>query len=128
VVKGIEIREAYFPGRPSLSAYGNGGFRFANTSHRGSILCLPSGVYSWQPKGPVPFLSDIGRILAEANDIEILLVGTGRELYLLPENVHKVLHAHHIAANSMNTGAAVRTFNVLLGEERAIAAALLAVE
>ena len=42
---GIEMREAHFPGRAPIDAYGNGGFRFADMSHRGSILCLPSGVY-----------------------------------------------------------------------------------
>lgn len=43
MAKGIEIREAHFPGRAPIDAYGNGGFRFAEMSHRGSILCLPSG-------------------------------------------------------------------------------------
>lgn len=45
MAKGIEIREAHFPGRAPIDAYGNGGFRFAEMSHRGSILCLPSGIH-----------------------------------------------------------------------------------
>ncbi len=44
---GIEIRAAHFPGRAPIDAYGNGGFRFAGMSHKGSLLCLPSGVYGW---------------------------------------------------------------------------------
>ncbi|RCL00601.1 MAG: hypothetical protein JSC189_001180 [Candidatus Tokpelaia sp. JSC189] len=122
------MREAYFPGRVPLDAYGNAGFRFADMSHHGSILCLPSGIYSWEPQGPVPVLNDIDRILAEADNIEILLVGTGEELHFLPQDIRKVLYTHHIIADSMNTGAAVRTFNVLLSEDRAVAAALFAVE
>jgi len=39
MARGIEIREAHFPGRAPIEAYGNGGFRFADMSHRGSILC-----------------------------------------------------------------------------------------
>ncbi|MDP1051249.1 Mth938-like domain-containing protein, partial [Klebsiella quasipneumoniae] len=44
---GIEIRAAHFPGRAPIDAYGNGGFRFADMSHRGSILCMPSGIHGW---------------------------------------------------------------------------------
>ena len=34
----------FVPGRAPIDAYGNGGFRFADMSHRGSILALPSGI------------------------------------------------------------------------------------
>ncbi|AQS41354.1 MAG: Hypothetical protein BHV28_06510 [Candidatus Tokpelaia hoelldobleri] len=122
------IREAHFPGRAPIDAYGNGGFRFADMSHRGSILCLPSGIYGWQPRGAVPALDEIRQILDEAEEIEILLVGTGETLQFLPEDVLAALRARNIAVDSMSTGAAVRTFNVLLNEERAVAAALFAVD
>ena len=39
----------FYPGRAPIDAYGNGGFRFAGMSHRGSILCLPSGISAWSP-------------------------------------------------------------------------------
>lgn len=48
MAKGIEIRDAHFPGRAPIDAYGNGGFRFADMSHRGSLLCLPSGIHGWE--------------------------------------------------------------------------------
>ena len=47
----ITIRNAHFPGRAPIDTYGNGGFRFAGMSHRGSILCLPSGIYGWDEPG-----------------------------------------------------------------------------
>ena len=53
MAEGIVIREAHFPGRAPVEAYGNGGFRFADMSHRGSILCLPSGIHGWEPADPV---------------------------------------------------------------------------
>ncbi|CUW44355.1 hypothetical protein B3286c1_1682 [Brucella vulpis] len=129
MAKGIEIREAHFPGRAPIDAYGNGGFRFAEMSHRGSILCLPSGIHGWEPKNP-PLLSraDLGVILEEASDIEILLVGTGMDLRRIPEDVRALLRQHHISSDPMSTGAAVRTYNVLLAEDRAVAAALIAVD
>ncbi len=129
MAKGIEIREAHFPGRAPIDAYGNGGFRFAEMSHRGSILCLPSGIHGWEPKNP-PLLSqaDLGAILEEAADIEILLVGTGMDLRRIPGDVRALLREHHISSDPMSTGAAVRTYNVLLAEDRAVAAALIAVD
>ncbi|MBA9082445.1 uncharacterized protein GGR10_000268 [Bartonella chomelii] len=124
----IQIREAHFPGRAPIDAYGNGGFRFADMSHRGSIMCVPSGVYSINMIEPIPTQDDISRILEEADQIEVLLVGTGVELLRLPETLRALLREKHISTDTMSTGAAVRTFNVLLAENRAVAAVLFAVE
>lgn len=129
MIKGIEICDAHFPGRAPIDAYGNGGFRFADMSHRGSILCLPSGIHGWIPKTPpILGLDDLTLVLEQASDIEILLVGTGMDLRRLPEDVRAVLREHRISADPMSTGAAVRTYNVLLAEDRAVAAALIAVD
>ncbi|EJF85648.1 Mth938-like domain-containing protein [Candidatus Bartonella washoeensis] len=124
----IQIREAHFPGRAPIDAYGNGGFRFADMSHRGSIICVPSGVYGIDMARPVPTQKDISRILEESDKIEVLLVGTGVELLPLPEELRALLWGQHISSDTMSTGAAVRTFNVLLAEDRAVAALLFAVE
>jgi uncharacterized protein len=126
---GIEIRAAHFPGRAPIEAYGNGGFRFADMSHRGSILCVPSGIYGWAPES----LADLdeaafSRVIEEAAEIGLLLVGTGPTLQPLPAGVRASLKQAGVSVEIMSTGAAVRTFNVLLAEERAVAAALIAVE
>jgi uncharacterized protein len=126
---GIVMREAHFPGRPPIDAYGNGGFRFAGMSHRGSILCLPSGVYGWEPADRNALATgDFANLLAEAQDVEILLVGMGPDLKPLPAELRAALKDVRISADPMATGAAVRTYNVLLAEDRAVAAALIAVE
>ena len=123
------FRQAHFPGRAPLDAYGNGGFRFADMSHRGSLLCLPSGIHGWEPADPERLSAgDFERLLAEADGIEILIVGTGRELRRIPQPLRDVLRAAGISADPMSTGSAVRTYNVLLAEERAVAAALIAVD
>jgi uncharacterized protein len=127
--EGIVIREAHFPGRAPVDAYGNGGFRFAGMSHRGSILCLPSGVHGWEPRDPLALTSDdFERVLAEAGAIEILLVGTGKELKPLPAALRQAFREVQISVDAMSTGAAVRTYNVLLAEDRAVAVALVAVD
>lgn len=127
--KGIIVRAAHFPGRAPLDAYGNGGFRFADMSHAGSILCLPSGVHGWEPKNSaVLTLEDLERVLSEAAEIEVLLFGMGSDLRPIPKPIKEALKAHGISSDPMSTGAAVRTYNVLLAEERRVAAALIAVE
>ncbi|PVB63684.1 Mth938-like domain-containing protein [Labrenzia sp. 011] len=125
----MEIRNAHFPGRAPIDAYGNGGFRFAQMSHLGSLLCVPSGIYGWNLTDPSEFtLEAFSRVFEETDDIEVLLVGTGKELTPLPAALRDKCREFGILADPMSTGAAVRTFNVLLSENRAVATALLAVE
>ena len=129
MAEGIVIRKAHFPGRAPIDAYGNGGFRFAEMSHRGSILCLPSGIHGWEPANPDKLAhEDFDRVFQQADEIEILLVGTGRDLKPLPPLLRQAFREAGISADPMSTGAAVRTYNVLLAEDRAVAAALVAVD
>jgi uncharacterized protein len=128
MARGIEIREAHFPGRAPIDTYGNGGFRFADMSHRGSILCLPSGIHGWDMDATKPLsIENFERVLAEAGDIEFLLVGTGIDMSPIPADLKAALKAAGISSDPMNTGAAVRTFNIMLLESRAVAAALIAI-
>ena len=125
---GIELREAHFPGRAPIDAYGNGGFRFAEMSHRGSILCLPSGIYGWDVSDPADITAEtLEKVLAEAREVELLLVGTGMDIRLLDADLKSALRSRNISSDPMSTGAAVRTFNVMLAESRPVAAALIAV-
>lgn len=127
--RGTIIREAHFPGRAPLDAYGNGGFRFADMSHRGSILCLPSGIHGWEPADPSALsLEDFARVISEAKSIDILLVGTGLDLRPLGPAVRAAMREAGVSADPMSTGTAVRTYNVLLAEDRQVAAALVAVD
>ncbi len=125
---GFLISPARFPGRAPIEAYGNGGFRFADMSHRGSILALPSGIEAWGVGSASEISPEaLKRVLDEAKEIEILLVGTGDAMVPLSREARRVLADSGIEPELMSTGAAVRTFNVLLSEERAVAAALVAV-
>ena len=74
---GLELKPAHFPGRAPVDTYGNGGFRFADMSHKGSILCLPSGIYGWDVEQPEDItVASFKRVMAEQG-LEIVLVGTG---------------------------------------------------
>jgi len=126
-VAGIVVRSAHYPGRAPVDSYGNGGFRFAGMSHRGSLLCLPSGIYGWEPGEKID-REALSKVFDEADGIEVLLIGTGREMMPLDSDLGAALRERGIVAETMSTGAAVRTFSVLLAEDRAIAAALVAVD
>jgi len=119
----------FFPGTAPIDAYGNGGFRFAGMSHRGSILCLPSGIRGW-PVDAVAALgpADFAAVLAETPAIEFLLLGCGPTLIFPPAAARKALSDAGIGIEPMDTGAAARTYNILLAEGRRIGAALIAVE
>ena len=128
MVKPVIIRNAHFPGKAEIDAYGNGGFRFADMSHKGSILCLPSGIYGWDfVAGEAMTVDRFQRVLDEAVQIETLLIGTGAEIRMIPKDLKAALKAHNIASDPMSTGAAIRTYNIMLAESRAVACALIAV-
>ncbi|MDQ0392996.1 Mth938-like domain-containing protein [Labrys monachus] len=118
----------FLPQVVPIEAYGEGGFRFGGMSHRGSILCLPSGMHAWALAGPAEFsLETFQPVFAEAAGIEILLVGTGGDVAFFPEALRWRFRDHRIGLEVMPTGAAARTWNVLLAEDRRVAAALIAV-
>ncbi len=128
-MKPMQIRDAHFPGRAEIDAYGNGGFRFADMSHRGSILCLPSGIYGWDfSEGDALAAAAFEKVLADAGEIEFLILGTGVDLRPIPKALKAVFNEYGIASDPMNTGAAVRTYNIMLMESRPVAAALIAVD
>ena len=121
---GFLMEPARFPGRAPIDSYGNGGFRFADMSHRGSILALPSGIESW----PVAAAEEItpetlSRLIAESSAIEIVLIGMGDRVTPLSAEARAALLQAGLEPELMPTGAAVRTSNVLLSEQRAVAAA-----
>ena len=119
----------HLPHRVPIEGYGKGGFRFGDMSHRGSLLCLPSGIWTW----PVAQMADIDEaalapVFAEASDIGLFLLGVGRDRWIMPDVLHDRFHALKINVEVARTGTAVSTYNILLGEGRRVAAGLIAVE
>lgn len=118
----------HLPRPAAIEAYGNGGFRFDTMSHRGSLLCLPNGVWAW----PVARADDIdrhalARVFEGAAAIDTLLIGTGTDVWLVPPELRTALRRVSIGVDTMLTGPAIRTYNIMLGERRRVAAALIAV-
>jgi len=125
----LERHEQHLPEQVPVDAYGNGGFRFGGMSHRGSILIVPSGVHGWAAITPMDITVDsLAQVFEEAGGIDMLLIGSGRDLVPARRAVAEALRAHDIKHEAMSTGAAVRLLDVMLGERRKFAAALLAVD
>ncbi|EKJ97106.1 hypothetical protein C241_02259 [Bradyrhizobium lupini HPC(L)] len=94
-----------------------------------SLLLLPSGIYGWEPVDAKELsVGHFEKVLAEAQDIEVLLIGTGDGMRVLPKELRAAFKEAGISIDPMSTGAAVRTYNIMLSESRAVAAALIAVE
>jgi uncharacterized protein len=121
--------EGFVPGAHPIESYGAGGFRFAGMSHRGSILALPSGVRAWAAVAPQDIdAAALAPVFAEpAGSIELLILGTGLTLVFPAAALRDQLKAAGISIDPMSTGAAIRTYNILVDERRRVAAALLAV-
>ena len=98
-------------------------------SHRGSLLALPGGVFGWSATLPQDVtVESLAPVFgAPAGSIDLLLLGTGLDLVPVPDTLRRKLKAAGIVIEPMATGAAARTYNILLGENRRIGAALLAV-
>ena len=119
----------HYPTQAGIDAYGNGGFRFAGMSHRGSLLCLPTGMFAWPVTTPAGItLQSLALVLAIADDIDVLLIGVGPDIAAIPRELRGALRERRVIVEAVNTGSAIRTYNVLLAEDRAVAAAFIAVD
>ena len=97
-------------------------------SHRGSLLCLPTGIWAW----PVVRAEDIdetalAQVFGAAADIGLFLIGAGNVPWTMPPELHLKFHMAKLSVEVMRTGTAVSTYNILLGEGRRVAAGLIAV-
>jgi uncharacterized protein len=118
----------HFPRSAPIEAYGKGGFAFADMSHRGSLLCLPDSIWAWDVTKPEQIdRYSLKKVFDAANGIDTLIVGSGTEVWMPPRGLREELRAVHIVLDAMQTGPAIRTYNIMLGERRRVAAALIAV-
>lgn len=113
-------------GRHPIDGYGAGGFQFGGMSHRGSLIALPSGLYPWSVRSVSDLsVASLSGVFVEAGEIDHLLLGMGADFAIPDDAVVAACRARRIVAEPMATAAAARTYNILLGERRRVAAALI---
>jgi len=118
----MELTQIVQPGRQLIERYGASGFRVSGTIYLGPVLVFPDQTLHWADAAiSVEGLAPV----AARGGVELLLVGLGRQMRPVAPALRAALRACGIALEAMDTGAACRTYNVLLAEDRRVAAALL---
>ena len=121
--------ERFLPGRHQIESFGNGGFRLGGVSHQGSILITPSGVRAFAADDVASLKTEhFETLVSEKSNIDMLLIGTGREMVPLAKPISQHLLQHALGFEIMSTNAAVRIYNVVQAEDRRVAAILFAVD
>ena len=120
--------DRHLPQAAAIDAYGKGGFRFADMSHRGSILCLPDGIWAWPVGAPQDITGESLERVFAAKGVELFMLGTGKQPWLMPEALRWRFRDARIGVEVTPTGPAVRTYNILFAERRRVGAALIAVD
>ncbi len=118
----------HLPRSAIIEAYGDGGFRFGGMSHRGSLLCFPDGIWAW----PVTNLTELtaaslSAVFERADSLDFFLIGAGHDPWVLPDHLRARFRDLSLSVDGMATGAAVRTYNILLTENRRVGAGLIAI-
>jgi uncharacterized protein len=120
--------DPHLPYAAPIEAYGNGGFRFGGMSHRGSLLCLPSGIWACPVVAPQDIDAPaLARVFADPSGIDHFLIGTGVDIAAVSSDIRQQFRDRRIVLEVMSSRAAVRTYNILLEERRRVAALLIAV-
>ena len=118
----------HLPRQALIDAHGGGGFRFAGLSHHGSLLCLPDGIWAWPVTDPEQASEEtLARVFAQTGELDFFVFGTGAAPWMMPEPLRARFRAAQVSLDTMTTGAAVRTYNVMLMENRRVGAGLIAI-
>ena len=122
----MEVTPLVAEGRQVIQSYQDDGFTIAGTHHQGSVLVWPAATAAW----PVRHFDEVTEaslapLLAAAALPEVLVLGTGSRFQMIDPRLRQRLRQQGIVVECMTTAAACRTFNVLLIEDRKVAAALI---
>lgn len=112
-----------------IQSYAGGQFKVSGTVYGGAVFVLPEESVAWDFEGQVSSLSesDFDFLADKAADIDVVLLGCGKATTFLPPALKRALKDKDLNIDVMDTGAACRTYNVLMAEGRRVAAALLPV-
>jgi uncharacterized protein len=117
----------HLPRAVPIEAYGLGGFRLAGISHRGSLLCLPDGIWAWPIADKTELtLELLEPVFARADVLDFFLIGAGKDPWVLPADLRARFREAGLSVDCAATGVAVSTYNILLGENRRVGAGLIA--
>jgi uncharacterized protein len=98
-------------------------------SHRGSLLCLPDGIWAWPIASPSGLTdASFALVFARPDVLDFFILGTGEAPWVMPEAMRLRFREAHISVDAVTTGPAVRTYNVMQLEGRRVGAGLIAIQ
>ena len=125
----LDISPVDLEGRNIIQSYGNRKFQISDKEFDHSVLVFSDQIIPWPPIDTNNLIiDDFKKVLTVGPIVELLLLGCGKTTWFLPLPLRDELKEMGLVLEPMDTGAACRTFNVLLGENRRIAAALMLVD
>ncbi len=117
----MRLTEITYDNAKPIDGYGPGFFRIGGKVIEGAVTVMPSGITSWGG------YDDTAALLAMADKVDVIFVGTGAEIAHPPAAFRETLEAAGLGVETMASPAACRTYNVLLSEGRRVALALFPV-
>jgi len=126
---GLDITPPLPEGSQLIQAYGNGTFRITGETHSGSVIVFPTRTVAWSVTAPDQItLESLSDVTASVEANQILVVGCGPRALPPPAGLREGLKEAGVVLEWMDTGAACRTYNVLLIDDRVVSAALIAID
>lgn len=113
--------------RQIIQSYSAKGFKVSGTAHEGAVAVFTDRTEAWDYQGDVSGLTetDFAIVTDRADEIDVVLLGTGKTMSMLSPDISAALKAKGLNVESMDSGAASRTYNVLMTEGRRVVALLL---
>ena len=108
----------------TFTGYGEGYVMLNGQRHESNLIVLPEKILPWDATDFATLKESDFRIFLDL-DLEILLLGTGPKQRFAHPRLTQALAAKRIGIEAMDLQAACRTYNILMAEERRVAAALL---
>ena len=114
-------------GAQIIQSYAGGRFKISGQEYEGALLVSPDRCVVWDGADTVESLSleSFQQIAESFPETDVVLLGTGARVQMLPAELRAELKELPFTADMMDTGAACRTYNVIMAEGRRVVAALL---
>ncbi|MCI5060531.1 MAG: Mth938-like domain-containing protein [Alphaproteobacteria bacterium] len=123
----MDVTPLVAKGQQIIQSYAGGTFRISGVSYEEAVLVFPHETFLWSGVEEFQDLTfqSFEPLLSQADGIDVVLLGTGKTMQFFSPKLRQELSAQGLVIDVMDTGAACRTYNVLMAEGRRVAAALL---
>ena len=123
----MDITPLIKQGQKIVQSYANGRFKISSVAYEHAVFVFPDAVHEWHFQGGFDDLTldDFTLLIEKSGELDVILLGCGPKMRFLPPALQNALKNNGLSIDIMDTGAACRTYNVLLAEGRRVVAALL---